>query len=791
MEKVLFSNSFNQTEYLRTMAKLGHNTFGLRVMNESEICSFVLMHFGAFPKGTFISGKEEDYIYYSLSGIAYNDAKNMRAAIDSFRDCVIGEVEQSFEKYLSDDFLDKKELIKNYYYQYKKYKEEHALYDKNDLINYILYKNIKLEIEVNYFEECGISDLFLAMLKQTFAVVKPVSLPDVFQKQTKKIHFVKAYGKQCEDDFVLSTIMKNKYRLDECQIVLTNSSDATDLYRLLDSIKVPYTTTVGVPFITTKTGKLLSHLFKLENGHFGVDGYKQLFNCSAFNTQPFKEVLVSDRSYRDFIKYAGWLRLSFDTDESIIHDELYTSEIATALHMLQKALYAGRASFIDAFLFEKEPSDEVLISEIKKIEDIGKQYSIDIVDLLTELLNKRIDKRISDSSKLHVTSLDSAFSSLRKYNFLIGLDSHYPGGPQENYLIYDDEYQNTGSNLYISKEIVRRKETLLRTFIEACPELYISYPYFEIDSLEDNNPSSVVFDIYQGDISSMTKYGYDDLSLFENKEVCKARINNQKNEHKTLSSNIQYDETILLNKEYSPSSFHSFFETENKLAFIISNFFEINIEDEDDPFVIMAPNDKGTMIHSVMERFDKQKVSFEEFKAKADKEFEKFMLMKPPLIPSSRQKAKDDYNRLIENLYKTDPGNHHVFSEVFLRNEINGIHFKGTFDRLEKDNMGRYILVDYKTGKKINHKKEDVISCIQGLIYAYLIEHADPVEQKWLSGIKVDRIEFRYPENGTTVIITYNEEHLKELFKCIDVFKDAIKNHDLVCHYDLDRKSVV
>ena len=39
---------------------------------------------------------------------------------------------------------------------------------------------------------------------------------------------------------------------------------------------------------------------------------------------------------------------------------------------------------------------------------------------------------------------------------------------------------------------------------------------------------------------------------------------------------------------------------------------------------------------------------------KAEKEFDKFLLKKPPMIPSSAVKAKENYLRLVISLYKID-----------------------------------------------------------------------------------------------------------------------------------------
>ena len=209
MAKILFSNSFNQTEYLRTLAKLGQNTFALRILNEAELCSYILEHGSSLPEGDFISSKEADYIFYHLTKGNFIDAKNLRSAIDSYRDCVIGNIVESLENNLTDDFPKKKELIKTQYQAYEEYKKAHHLYDKHDLLNYILSSDIHIDEECQYFEEFGISKILLEAINHVFAKVTKLHLEDVFTKKEKDIHFVKAYGKPCETDYVFSEIQKH------------------------------------------------------------------------------------------------------------------------------------------------------------------------------------------------------------------------------------------------------------------------------------------------------------------------------------------------------------------------------------------------------------------------------------------------------------------------------------------------------------------------------------------------------------------------------------------------------
>ena len=792
MAKIIFSNNFNQTEYLRTLARMGLTSFAVRVMNEIDICTYVLEHGSSLPNGRLISSKEADYIFNHLTNSNYTDSKNLRSAIDSFRDCVIGDITKPLEDYLSEDFLEKKELIKKYYKAYTVYKQEHDLYDKHDLINFILQSDIHIEEECFYYEEYGISKLFLEMIEHVFKSVNCVSLNETFKAKENDIHFMKAYGKPCEADYIFSEI--KKHPIDECQIVLTNTSDSLEIVKTMEMLNIPYTSHIGTPIISTKAGILLNLLFNLEKNSYGIDGYKTLFNCPAFNSDILKAFIPEDNRnpdyvFSNFVKYAGWLRLNFNSKASDIHSELYQSVIANMLLKLQESLSKGIAEFINEYILEPTPFDEQVIEKIRNIEQASKEYGFDKKDVLLELLDSSINKKVSQSGHLYLTDIGSAISSLRKYTFIIGLTSDYPGGPKENYLIFDEEYQKTDSSLYLSQEIVKRKERVLRSLINASEEIYLTYPYFDLASLEDKNPSSILFDLYQGgDISNMPSYGYKDLQLDINKEVYSARLDNLKSDLPSNSITLSYDKNIHFNKVYSPSMFYQFFMKEHYLSFLLSCILDISADEEDDPYVVIPRNELGTLIHKVMERFDKNKTSLDDLLVKAEKEFDKFLLKKPPMIPSSAVKAKENYLRLVISLYKIDPGNTHVFSERKVQGGIDEIVFCGTADRLEKDQFGNYILVDYKTGINILHKQDDPVTCLQGLIYAYFLENY--ASQIGMDNIVVKRIEFRYPEREKTISIDYNSDTKQALLDLVNQFKTCIENGQLFIHLDGEQKYV-
>ena len=186
-EKIILANGFNEAEFLRTLAKNDINTFGLRVFNDMELCSYILMKNGIKMNGSFISDKEQSFIYYSFFKGVLEDSKNIKDAINSFRDCVDSDILIEMEKILSDNFIDKKNLITKAFKEYKKYKEDHNLYDKHDMINYIIDNNLKVkDVFVEYFLEQNNSYILKKMINNVFTDAKEASIFTFFKEHSNK-----------------------------------------------------------------------------------------------------------------------------------------------------------------------------------------------------------------------------------------------------------------------------------------------------------------------------------------------------------------------------------------------------------------------------------------------------------------------------------------------------------------------------------------------------------------------------------------------------------------------------
>lgn len=799
-ERIIFSNSFNEAEFLRTLSKNNINTFGVRVLNDKELCSYILMKNGIKMSGSFITDKEETFIYYSFLKGVLDDSKNIKDAINSFRDCIDSDVTIEMEKFLSDDFDEKKSIIMKVYSLYKDYKKTNNLYDKHDMINFIIENKLKVSnVDIEIFKEFRLTYIMNKLITNVFDNIEEVSIFKYFKEYDNNINLIKAFGKKNEIDYIFNKINDENLKLDECQIVLIDTKDLPEVLTYIKKLSIPYTSSFGIPIIDTFPGKLLKSLIDLKNMNYGVDGYKKLFNNNCFNTEIIKEQLNNDsRKYNEFIKNLGWLRLRFFEDVEISNvyldkDNNLDYTMFNALNSFKEDLNKGVLEFIYKYVNAETKDSIIAFDRMEELLELKSKYSLEIDDLtlLETLLPIATGGIVSSESKIHICGLDKAFSSLRKYNFIVGLDDGYPGNPKENYLIYDIEYNKTKSNIYVSTNEIKYKENLLKSFIKVCQNAYLIYPYYDILSLKDKNPSSIVYDeiIYDRNYNptNIIEYGFKDSNITENINVIKSKINNEigidilKFDYK----DVKIDSKLLFNKSFNPSSIRGFFD--NKLAFVLSTILGVSIDDSDDVYTVMPSNEKGNIIHKIMEGFQKDMIDRTSFINDAIEKYDNYLLKKPAVIESQKEIDKNRFVSDVENIYDMDPNNRFIASEVAMSGSIGKVKLYGKFDRLEKTRDNKYIIVDYKTGSSMNHKSNDVISCIQGLIYAYLVE---------LNGIKgenikVSRVEFRYPRLNQVAYIEYNEDTKLDMINAIKELEDAIINNDFSCTKDLTEYSFI
>lgn len=783
-ETILLCNQLNQTEFLRTLSKSNSKYHFLRVMNDIELLEYIYASFGKRIHGEFLNEIDQAYIYFKLKkGKTFKDSIDIASAINSYQECIIKDTYLSMEESLDDDFKLKKNLIMSAYQEYIEYKKENGFIDKYDLISNL--PNGTLDVDLLYIEEFPITKVMLEVIKNIFPSYKMVSIQEFINTHSTIKNIQGCYGITNEIDYVLSTIKKENMPLDDVSLVFIHKEDLIYFMDYQNRYQIPTTYRMGVSVLSTNPGILLKYILDLDKNYYGVDGYRKLFNSLSFDTSIFKEFFMvesngerrlDERKYKEFIQYAGWLRLDFYGTNTLYKD-LYETRVGNALEFLDKELKKGLYSFIKKFSINGGNSnDSLCLATIKNTLDKFDEYDIkkeDRWNILNDLLNKNVGGKLFNEGALNVTTIDNAFGCLRKNTFIVGLDFTYPGNPKENYLIFDKEYKKIDENeVFTSSNIIHQKEELFNALLKVSSNTYITYPTYTLEDLKSQNPSSLIVSFLdQFKKENEHPYGYLDSIFNLNKDIMASYLNN---ESLTIENNnfdiVPFDTNSLLNKEYSPSKIFDYLN-DNPLKFILESFYRVYIDDSDDPFKVIPANIKGDMIHNLMEGFQKNEITLEELKNKANISWNYFIKMRPPLVDMKEE--YDDFMEGVIKSYEQDPGNTFDSAEVEYHYTFpNGIKVGGRYDRLEIDKNGKYILVDYKTGKKSHHIDEDPKSCIQGLLYAEIIEKS--------RGITISKIEYRYPYAGINSI-TNSRENKEYMYQALDSFKEKILSGEFNC----------
>ena len=167
----------------------------------------------------------------------------------------------------------------------------------------------------------------------------------------------------------------------------------------------------------------------------------------------------------------------------------------------------------------------------------------------------------------------------------------------------------------------------------------------------------------------------------------------------------------------------------------------------------------------------------------AEKLFDEFMKTRPAINSKRAEIAKREFLDMMNIAYKTDARNEVLMAEEELEADCYGIRIYGRPDRIEKGSNGQIIIVDFKTGKAIRHEENDINTCLQAVLYAYMAEQA---------GYNVDHCEFRYLRLGNVIKCKYDEDIKGQLKSLMVTFKSAIENNEYtlteyedVCKYCL------
>ena len=427
-------------------------------------------------------------------------------------------------------------------------------------------------------------------------------------------------------------------------------------------------------------------------------------------------------------------------------------------------------------------------------------------NLILNLLKRNVCFQGSEAGKLYVTDIRGAFSTVRENLYIAGLSaSNYPGSPREDYLLLDEDllHFGDGAELYLADEKIRRKRRDLLSLAELASglgcSLFISYAGLNVSELKKDNASSLIFELYRMEhgekasssemekqiqevgyfapaISPSRKIGQaynDEMKILPDvKDARKEAVQKVTAQEKTGGSLPEEFPAPVpgyaarLEREYSVSAIDTFCKCPKR--FMLRYVMGIQEPDTTDVFTVMSPIDTGNLAHALMERLGNSTMSLEDFMELSGEYFDRFIAEKPPLVSEKIPAVREDFLEMMETAYSMDPHREVILGEEELHyTHESGIRIRGIPDRVEKLPDGSCLIVDFKSGRKINHNQDDPGTCLQALLYACMMEN---------EGYPVKAGEYRYLREGATVSCRYDSGMREQVSRILEEFRDSLEN---------------
>ncbi|MCR4611735.1 MAG: PD-(D/E)XK nuclease family protein, partial [Lachnospiraceae bacterium] len=468
--------------------------------------------------------------------------------------------------------------------------------------------------------------------------------------------------------------------------------------------------------------------------------------------------------------------------------EIYARELALPIvDFIQKYSYIRKMA-------EKNSGDllrkldnaalDVICEEIAISHELESEQSES--DIIASILKMNVLKGKSEEGKLFVTTINGALSAIRENLYIAGLSSSkYPGSPREDYLLLDDDIDRFGSGasfLQSNEQIqIKRDNLMLLTSLSTAlgVSINVSYAGMDVAELKKDNASSLIYELYKA--SNGKEANYEELEdsitsvdYFEPAISITREVGNAYNKEATITIN---DERITreeiktkasLDRAFSPTAIGTFFNCPRQ--FFLQNIVGLYTPNDDKPFEVIATNEAGTLMHSVMEKMAETMMNLDDTLEYAGCLFDNFILEHPPLVEDSVQVERSRFLSMARYAYESDPGREVALAEEDIEAmHESGVKLHGLPDRVEKLDDGSYLVVDYKTSRKMSHEPDDVDTCFQLVVYEYLMES---------KGYNISGGEFRYLRLRQNIPCKYDDEMKELLNEKLVEFKKAMDNLD-------------
>ncbi|MCR5738209.1 MAG: PD-(D/E)XK nuclease family protein [Lachnospiraceae bacterium] len=763
----------------------------------------------------------------------YSDIQQISGAIRRMRCLVSsGDEAEQIELAMNQGiFMNKNSALIQVYKNYMNILKRDKLIDLVSLMRRAASESCAIDADFFILEEYPLKPLERALLdKLSGGKYEVKTLPDLFGvsgASVKAESFKNCYGAPNEVETILTDIYTGK-NLDTCTVAVTDPATYGQLffdYALL--YDMPITFGCGIPIINSNPARLLVLYYKwMTGGFFGSYALNEMLSSGAFDRKVLREIYPvpdEDFSWSLYSDVLGSLRLTNDaeinktrlkefadsvSEEEALADpedekavkkvrrkklcipflEVIAAELALpAEEFILKYSYIrkGNATNSQRLLMMLDmAANRAIYDELRIMRASGVEQATD--DMILNVLKRGVSEVSSEAGGLFVTGIDGALSACRENLYIAGLSaSAYPGSPRENYLMLDADIKLFGdeADFMTSDGNIKRKSRNLLSLVRLASGLgskvNVSYAGLNVSELKRDNASSLVYEIIREECGKnvtskdvedrVEKVEYFTPAISVTRKVGEAYVAGET----VLGSCVdeaseKFKVNLDLERAYSPSALEDFFNCPR--AFMLGRVLGIPEPDDDKPFEVIAANETGTMAHLLLEELANSDISREDFLKMAGEYFDRFLKQHPPLVKQNAEAEKEMFIDMMDTAYDMDPHREVILKEedVQFKHE-SGVNLHGFPDRVEKDESGNYVIVDFKSGRNVKHVENDIDTCLQIVIYAYLMEQ---------KGYHVSGGEYRYIRLGETVKCDYNREMKDKLNAKLEEFRKAMEKSE-------------
>ena len=815
-EVFILAPGARSTEMLRTLARFGRNTMGLRIVGGLELARTALMRSGIPVSEEFLpSGNEAAVIYSFLNDVpyfasaSYADAESLSGALRTVRGLIKQDEREELQQALAKgEFPEKNAALFDVYESYIEACRRDGRIDGIGIIRKAIKKAGPVKAGFFTLKEYPLSFLEEELLARVSGGAhKEISVTDLFERDrlpVSGLSYMKGYGAVNEAEDVIADIFKNDIPLDKAMVVCANTSKYVQtFYDLSGRYGIPVTFGSGVPVTNSFPAALLKLIYEWDTtGYNGIDALRGILLSESFDGKKLAEILGQEGSlkHKDIEKLAetaGNLRVSFDAAEnSKRFSALKNAPDAVPGNLPWAEILAGEfekgiASFIETFaVIRPEPYGRIDRSALNVIlQSLEEFYKYapggKLSEIVPQLLSRSVSSEPCREGALHICSIKDAMSSLRENVYVCGLSSSdFPGSPAENYLLLDTDLEAFGGDERIptsANRINRKKaelDSLLSLAVSLGAKVRLSYSDYDLSELKDKNPSSVLFTYFEkeyagGDtpdlVKSVRTAGYFDSALSASRLAAKDYGSGETLSCGPASAELPGAESAL-EKAWSPSALDIFFQC--PLRFYLTRILRLPEYEPDDPFEVISAADTGTIAHSLMEQIANRDVPKKDFLEMSAAAFDRFLLRRPPIHVPAAELEKERFVKMMGTAWEQEKqcaGEVLSAEEEYTFTHPSGVKLKGYPDRVEKTRNGEFIIADFKTKRRREHVKDDIDTCLQVVIYAWLCEQA---------GTDISRCEYRYIRKNEVITCRYDEYMKGLLGEKLKAFRTAVENND-------------